>query len=90
MPADLRQKLDRGEFFLAPGIQDMITAVIARDLGFDAVYASGYWLTASCYGLPDAGLVSYTQMLDRVTTLAASVGGAAVIADADTGYGGRP
>ncbi len=88
MATDLRRKLAGGEFFLAPGIQDMITAVIARDLAFDAVYASGYWLTASCYGLPDAGLVTYTQMLDRVSTLAASVGDAAIIADADTGYGG--
>lgn len=88
MAANLRRKLDGGEFFLAPGIQDMITAVIARDLGFEAVYASGYWMTASCYGLPDAGLVSYTQMLDRVATLAQAMGGAAVIADADTGYGG--
>jgi len=88
VPADLRRKLREGEFFLAPGIQDMITAVIARDLGYDAVYASGYWLAASCYGLPDAGLVSYTQMLDRVTTLAQTIGDAAIIADADTGYGG--
>lgn len=42
MPVDLRAKLARGEFFLVPGIQDMITAVIARELGFEAVYASGY------------------------------------------------
>src|SRR5579871_2323813 len=84
----LRGKLDRGEFFLAPGIQDMITAVIARDLGYDIVYATGYWLTASAYGLPDAGIATYTQMVDRVGTLARTMGGAAVIADADTGYGG--
>jgi 2-methylisocitrate lyase-like PEP mutase family enzyme len=84
----LREKLRRGEFFIAPGIQDMITAVVARDLGFDIVYASGYWLTASAYGLPDAGIATYTQMVDRVGTLARSIPGAAVIADADTGYGG--
>src|SRR5579871_2231422 len=83
----LRGKLDRGEFFLAPGIQDMITAVIARDLGYDIVYASGFWLTASAYGLPDAGIATYTQMLDRVSTLTRTVE-AGVIADADTGYGG--
>jgi 2-methylisocitrate lyase-like PEP mutase family enzyme len=88
MATDLRRKLDGGEFFLAPGLHDMIAAVIARDVGFDAVYASGYWLAASCFGLPDAGLVSYTQMLDRVTTLATCVGHTAIIADADTGYGG--
>ncbi len=88
----LRTKLANCEFFYAPGIQDMITAVIAKELAFDVVYASGYWLTASALGLPDAGIASFTQMLDRVETLAhtvgAQAGGAAVIADADTGYGG--
>jgi 2-methylisocitrate lyase-like PEP mutase family enzyme len=84
----LREKLERGEFFLAPGVQDMITAVVAKDLGFDIVYASGYWLTASAFGLPDAGIATYTQMVDRVGTLAKTMPEAAVIADADTGYGG--
>ena len=42
----LRQKLDRKEFFLAPGLHDMMAAVIARDLKFDIVYGSGFWLTA--------------------------------------------
>jgi 2-methylisocitrate lyase-like PEP mutase family enzyme len=84
----LRQKLAAGEFFAAPGIHDMIAAVIAREQKIDIVYASGYWLTASALGLPDAGIASYTQMLDRVETLARTMNGAAVIADADTGYGG--
>lgn len=84
----LRQKLEAGEFMVAPGVHDMITAVIARDLGFECLYATGYWMVASAYGLPDAGIATYTQMLDRVDTLARSVGGAAIIADADTGYGG--
>ena len=83
----LSAALAAGEFVLAPGIHDMITAVISNKIGFDFVYASGYWLTASAYGLPDAGIASYTQMLDRVATLCRTVD-AAVIADADTGYGG--
>lgn len=81
-----RQKL-AGPFFVIPGIQDMITAVIANKVGFDLVYGTGYWLTASAYGLPDAGIASYTQMVDRMATLVRT-SNAAVIADADTGYGG--
>jgi 2-methylisocitrate lyase-like PEP mutase family enzyme len=84
----LRAKLAAGDFFLAPGMQDMMAARLAREHGFDVVYGSGYWLTASCYGLPDAGLATYTQMLERMTTLKRTVGDTAVIADADTGYGG--
>lgn len=83
----IRDKLDKGEFFLAPGIHDMMAAVIANKIGFEIVYGTGYWLTASAYGLPDAGIATYTQMLDRVSTLA-KTSNAAVIADADTGYGG--
>ncbi len=82
-----RQKLDSGHFFVVPGIQDMITAVIANKVGFDLVYGTGYWLTASASGLPDAGIATYSDMLDRMTTLVKS-STAAVIADGDTGYGG--
>jgi 2-methylisocitrate lyase-like PEP mutase family enzyme len=83
----LREKLAARKFFVVPGIQDMITAVIADRVSFDVVYGTGYWLTASAYGLPDAGIATYTQMLDRMATLARTTK-AAVIADADTGYGG--
>lgn len=83
----LRAALESGAFVAAPGIHDMLTAVVSNKVGFDFVYASGYWMTASAYGLPDAGIASYTQMLDRVATLCRTVD-AAVIADADTGYGG--
>ena len=83
----LREKLERGDFVGAPGLHDMISAVIANKVGFDIVYGSGYWLTASALGLPDAGIASYTQMLDRMATLV-KTSSAAVIADGDTGYGG--
>ncbi len=83
----LRQKLDRGEFFVAPGIQDMITALMVDKAGFEIAYGTGYWLTASAYGLPDAGIATYSQMVDRMATVART-SKAALIADADTGYGG--
>ncbi|OYY72583.1 oxaloacetate decarboxylase [Sphingomonas sp. 28-63-12] len=82
-----RTKLLAGEFFVAPGVQDMIAAVIADRVGFDILYGTGYWLTASAFGLPDAGIASYTQMLDRMATVV-KTSKAALIADADTGYGG--
>jgi 2-methylisocitrate lyase-like PEP mutase family enzyme len=83
----VREKLARKEFFVAPGMQDMVAAAIANKVGFDIVYGTGYWLTASASGLPDAGIATYTEMLDRMATLV-KTSNAAVIADADTGYGG--
>jgi 2-methylisocitrate lyase-like PEP mutase family enzyme len=83
----IRQKLRDRQFFVAPGLQDMIAAAICNKVGFEIVYGTGYWLTASSLGLPDAGIASFTQMLDRMATLTRT-SNAAVIADADTGYGG--
>lgn len=83
----LKRRLDAGDFIVAPGVFDMMTVLIANEVGFDAVYASGYWLTASAYGLPDLGVATYTEMLDRVARVA-ELSRAPVIADADTGYGG--
>ncbi len=82
-----RKKLESGKFFVIPGIQDMITAVIANKVGFDLVYGTGYWLTASAWGLPDAGIATYTEMKNCMETLVRT-SDAAVIADGDTGYGG--
>lgn len=83
----LRDKLATKQFFAVPGVQDMIAATVADRVGFDIVYGTGYWLTASAYGLPDAGIVGYSQMVDRMATVKRT-SKAALIADADTGYGG--
>jgi 2-methylisocitrate lyase-like PEP mutase family enzyme len=87
MKRSLKSAIEAGEFIVAPGLHDMIAAVVSNKVGFDFVYASGYWMTASAYGLPDAGIATYTEMLGRVATLVRTVN-AGVIADADTGYGG--
>lgn len=83
----LRDRLDAGEFIVAPGVYDLISARLADRYDFAALYMTGYGVTASYLGLPDAGLASYTQMLDRVSTIAGGVS-KPLIADADTGYGG--
>ena len=81
------ERLAGGEFIVAPGVFDLISARIADRFGFPALYMTGYGVTASCYGLPDAGLASYTQMVDRVETIARATA-TPLIADGDTGYGG--
>lgn len=83
----LKAELDAGRFVAAPGLHDMITAAVSNRYDLRFAYASGYWMTASTHGLPDAGIATYSQMLDRVATLC-RVSNASIIADADTGYGG--
>ena len=57
-----------------------------KNAGFEAVYLGGYAHTASNLGLPDAGLATFPEMLQRVHNLVRSVR-IPVLADGDTGYG---
>jgi 2-methylisocitrate lyase-like PEP mutase family enzyme len=83
----LAERIAAPELLVIPGVHDMIAALVARRAGFDILYGSGFWLTASAHGLPDAGIVGYAEMRERMATLV-KVSGVTVIADADTGYGG--
>lgn len=83
----LRELIRSGKFIVAPGVFDMISARVADRMGFDALYMTGYGVTASYLGLPDAGLATFTDMLNRAATIAGGTD-TPLIADADTGYGG--
>jgi 2-methylisocitrate lyase-like PEP mutase family enzyme len=83
----LRDRLAKGEFILAPGIYDGISARVADGMGFPALYMTGYGATASMLGLPDAGLATYSDMVGQAEMIC-SVVTTPLIADADTGYGG--
>ena len=74
-------------FVTTPGIFDGISARIAESLGFDLLYMTGYGTVASHLGLPDAGIASYADMVNRVQMIS-SVVTTPFIADGDTGYGG--
>ncbi len=85
--ASLKQALGRGEFVVAPGVYDLISALIADRMGFTALYVTGYGTVASYLGLPDAGLATMTDMLARIAQIT-KMTKTPIIADADTGYGG--
>ena len=69
-PSSLRERLSAGRLLSAPGVFDMISARIADAMGFDALYMTGYGTVASHLGLPDAGLATYTDMVERVGCIA--------------------
>ena len=83
----LRDILSRPGILTLPGVYDGISARVANSLGFPALYMTGYGAVASALGVPDAGLASVTEMLDRVRCIAAAID-VPFIADGDTGYGG--
>ena len=84
---DFRSRLAKKELLIAPGVFDGISARIADQMGFEALYMTGYGTVASHLGLPDAGIASYTDMVGRVKVLT-DAARTPLMADGDTGYGG--
>ena len=83
----LRDRLRPGKTIVAPGVYDLISASMLNQHPVDAGYMTGFGVVASYLGLPDAGLATYTDMVDRAGRIAAALN-MPLIADADTGYGG--
>ncbi|MFP5229403.1 MAG: oxaloacetate decarboxylase [Acidobacteriota bacterium] len=82
----LRQLLLDGDFIVAPGAFDCLSARSVELAGFSAIYMTGMGTSASRLGLPDYGLATMSEMVVNASAMAASVG-IPIIADADTGYG---
>lgn len=87
MTTRLKALLAAGEFIVAPGVFEMLSARIAARMGFKALYMTGYGISASHLGVADAGLVTYRDMVERARVIAGGID-KPLIADADTGFGG--
>lgn len=85
--AKFASRLREKRLLSAPGVFEMVSAKMADSMGFEALYMTGYGTVASYLGLPDAGLASYADMVNRVQQFA-SITSTPMICDADTGYGG--
>jgi phosphoenolpyruvate phosphomutase len=77
--------LERSRVALAAGAHDALSAKLAQEAGFDAVWASGFGISA-VQAVPDANILTLTEMLDAVRRMADAVD-IPVIADCDNGYG---
>lgn len=73
------------EQIIAPGVFDGLSAMLAEQAGFKAVYASGGAISRSA-GRPDIGLLSLTEVTAKIAEIVSAVN-IPVIADADTGFG---
>ena len=80
-------QLQKGKCLIAPGVFDGVSARVADKMGFSALYMSGYSVSASLLGKPDAGYLTATNMGDRVRTIC-GITQTPIIVDADTGFGG--
>jgi len=71
---------------LCPGVYDALSAAMAEQAGFEAVYLSGASIAYTSLGSPDIGLVSMIEVAEVLGRIRERVA-LPIIVDADTGFG---
>ncbi len=84
--AALKQRLQSGTALLAPGVYDPLSALLAAQAGFEALYLSGGAVAYTQLGRSDVGLTTATETADVLARITDRVP-LPVIVDGDTGYG---
>jgi 2-methylisocitrate lyase-like PEP mutase family enzyme len=79
--------LHRDAPLLLPGVSDALTAGIAVDVGFNAVYVTGAGVTNRYLGAPDLALITLSELAAHVDAIRDAVD-VPLVVDADTGFGG--
>jgi 2-methylisocitrate lyase-like PEP mutase family enzyme len=82
----LRAKLAERRGMLVPGAANALAARLIEDLGFEAVYVSGAGVTNTCWGMPDLGFISLSELAQHTAAIREAVD-IPVLVDADTGFG---
>jgi 2-methylisocitrate lyase-like PEP mutase family enzyme len=90
MPNDststFKARLAKSDIVLAPGIYDALSALIAEQAGFEALYLSGASIAYTRLGRSDIGLTTFSEVADTLARITERVT-VPVIVDADTGFG---
>jgi 2-methylisocitrate lyase-like PEP mutase family enzyme len=82
----LKTRLAQAQPLLAPGVYDALTALVAEQAGFEALYLSGASIAYTRLGCSDVGLTTFTEVQDTLARITERVA-VPVIVDADTGFG---
>ena len=82
----LRHLIQEPGIIVLPGAHDVLSAKIFEQADFDVIFTSGFGLSASALGVPDLGLLTMTETMDRVRRIAHEIE-VPIVADMDTGYG---
>jgi 2-methylisocitrate lyase-like PEP mutase family enzyme len=84
--AVLRRHLASGRLLVVPGAANALTARLAVETGFEAVYVTGAGIANTFLGTPDIGLVTLSEVAAHVAAIREAVD-VPLIVDADTGFG---
>jgi len=81
-----KQRLNQEQVLLAPGVYDALSALVAEQAGFEALYLSGASIAYTRLGRSDVGLTTYSEVVETLARITERVT-LPVIVDADTGFG---
>lgn len=81
-----KQRVSDGGAILLPGVPNPLLALIAADLGYEALYLTGAGVANFNHGLPDLGLTTLSDVANALRAVRHVVE-LPIIADADTGFG---
>jgi 2-methylisocitrate lyase-like PEP mutase family enzyme len=82
----LKNRLDKKEILVVPGIYDAFGSIMAERAGFEALYLSGASIAYTKLGSPDIGLVTLNELETVVGNVCERIA-LPIIVDADTGFG---
>ncbi|TLY33879.1 MAG: phosphoenolpyruvate mutase [Nitrospirae bacterium] len=84
--AKLRELIRRPGIIKTVGAHDALSAKLIEEAGFDAIWASGFGISASLKCIPDGSFLTMTEQLEVTKNIVEAVS-IPVIADCDTGFG---
>ena len=82
----LKKRLEQPDVLLAPGVYDALSALVAEQAGFEALYLSGASIAYTLLGRSDVGLTTVSEVINTLAHITDRVE-IPVIVDADTGFG---
>src|SRR5215216_7757427 len=83
----LREQIEnKKRIIVLPGVFDALSARIAEQVGFEAMFQTGYGSSAALLGMPDFGFLNASETVDNARRIIRAVS-VPVLVDADTGYG---
>ena len=82
----LKNLLNQKDIIVMPGCYDALSAKLIEREKLNAGFMSGFAVSSTKLGMPDTGLISFSEMAEQVRNIC-NVTSIPIIFDGDTGYG---
>ena len=83
------QLLKENKILVIPGVFNAASALVAKSVGFEAIYLSGSGIATGAFGVPDLGITTLDQVCEETRRISSvrALHATPLLVDADTGFG---